>query len=63
MNKEMKIREEVYTKMEKEYNNFIEKIKSKTPEEIIQCSYEKVMKEEMNQIINIPSFKKCFILI
>lgn len=47
MNNEMKIREEVYSKMEQEYNNFIEKVKLKTPDEIIQCSYEKVMKEEI----------------
>ena len=47
MNNEMKIREEVYNKMEQEYNNFIEKVKLKTPEEIIQSSYEKVCKEEI----------------
>lgn len=47
MNNEMKIREEVYNKMEKEYNGFIENIKTKTPEEIIESSYEKVMKYEI----------------
>lgn len=47
MNNEMKIREEVYNKMEQEYNNFIEKVKLKTLEEIIQSSYEKVCKEEI----------------
>ena len=47
MNNEMQIREEVYKKMEQEYNNFIEKVKFKTPEEIIQSSYEKVCKDEI----------------
>lgn len=43
----MKIRQDVYNKMEQEYHQFIEKLKLKTPEEIIQSSYEKVMKEEI----------------
>ncbi len=47
MNNEMKIREEVYNKMEQEYNNYIENLKLKTPDEIIKSSYEKVMKEEI----------------
>lgn len=47
MDNEMKIREQVYNKMESEYNKFIENLKKKTSEEIIQSSYEKVMKEEI----------------
>lgn len=47
MNKDMKIREEVFQKMEQEYNNFIGELKISTPETIIERSYEKVMKEEI----------------
>ncbi len=47
MNNEMKIREKVYKKMEQEYNTFIENLKLKPPEKIIDGAYEKVMKEEI----------------
>lgn len=43
---EEEIRQELYDKLEKEYNNFIEEIKTLPPEKIIDKSYEKVMKEE-----------------
>lgn len=43
---EEKIRQELYAKLEKEYNNFIDEIKTLPPEKIIDKSYEKVMKEE-----------------
>ena len=43
---EEKIRQELYDKLDKEYNTFIEEIKQLPPEQIIDKSYEKVMKEE-----------------
>ena len=47
MNNEMKIREEVYNKMESEYQNFINNLKEKTPDEIVDKSYEITIKEEL----------------
>jgi hypothetical protein len=44
---EEKIREEVYNNLQKEYDDFIENLKSQTPDEIISHSYEKVIKEEL----------------
>lgn len=43
---EEEIRQELYDKLEKEYQSFIEEIKTLPPEKIIDKSYEKVMKEE-----------------
>lgn len=43
---EEKIREELYDKLSMEYDSFIEQVKQLTPVEIIDRSYEKVMKEE-----------------
>lgn len=43
----MNIREELYSKMEKEYDLFIENLKQLSPEKIIDSAYEKVMKEEL----------------
>ena len=47
MPNEMKIREELYSKLEKEYNSFIEDLKKSPAEKIIDKAYEKVMKEEL----------------
>lgn len=47
MQNEMKIREELYSKLEKEYNSFIEDLKKSPLEKIIDKAYEKVMKEEL----------------
>lgn len=44
---EEKIREELYEKLQKEYDDFIEEVKKLPPEKIIDKSYEKVMKEEL----------------
>lgn len=46
----MNLKEELYDKLEKEYNEFIEDLNTKTPEEIISKSYEKVMKEELKEM-------------
>ena len=37
---------EVYKKMEQELDQFIAELKIMSPEEVISCSYEKVMKED-----------------
>ena len=50
MDYEMKLKQELYDKLEKEYNDFIEDLKTKTPDEIINKSYEKVMKEELKEM-------------
>lgn len=47
MDKEMKIRQELYDKLEKEYKDFVDDLMTKTPKEIIDSSYQKVMKEEL----------------
>lgn len=44
---ETKIREELYSKLEKEYNSFINNLKNCSAEEIVSNSYEIVMKEEL----------------
>lgn len=46
----MNLKEELYDKLEKEYNEFIEDLKTKAPEEIISKSYEKVIKEELKEM-------------
>ena len=43
---EEKIRQDLYNKLKREYNDFINKTKKLSKEEIISKSYEKVMKEE-----------------
>lgn len=50
MDYEMKLKQELYDKLEKEYNDFIEDLKTKKPDEIINKSYEKVMKEELKEM-------------
>lgn len=41
-----KLREDLYNKMEKEYDDFVEKLKVFSPERIIDTSYEVVIKGE-----------------
>ena len=50
MSDEHKIKIDLYEKLDEEYNNFIEKLKKKTPQEIIESSYEKVIKEELKEM-------------
>lgn len=47
MENEIKIREELYSKLEKEYNSFIDNLKKCSAEKIIDKAYEMVMKEEL----------------
>ena len=46
MSNEMEIRKSLYQRMESEYNAFIDGLKKKNPEEILEFAYEKVVKEE-----------------
>lgn len=46
MDKELKIREQLYNKLKEEYDNFINYLKEQTPDKILDKAYEKVMKEE-----------------
>lgn len=47
MNKAETLNQQLYDKMQGEYNDFIEDLKKKTPDEIIGFSYEKVFKEDI----------------
>ena len=47
MQREQKLRDLLYEKMCNEQENFIEKLKHYTPEEIISASYEKVMRDDI----------------
>lgn len=49
---EEKLKEKLTQKIEDEYKEFISILKTKTPEEIIQRSYEKVTKEEITYLFN-----------
>lgn len=44
---DMTIRENLYDKMQQEYNNFIENLKQQPPEKIVDSAYQKVIKEEL----------------
>ena len=52
-----KLREELYQKLEQEYNHFIEELKTLPAEKIIDKSYEKVTKEEFKETFY-PDSKK-----
>lgn len=47
MQNEQELRDLLYEKMCNEQENFIEKLKHSTPEEIISASYEKVMRDDI----------------
>ena len=56
--KELKqIRKELYSKMEKEYENFIEYLKEQKPQIILERAYEKVFKEETKDMFY-PGYDK-----
>lgn len=42
-----KIVQELYDKMQQEYANFISELKGKSPDEILERAYEKVVKDEI----------------
>ncbi|MBQ2835465.1 MAG: DUF3848 domain-containing protein [Clostridia bacterium] len=44
---EMEIRKKLYEKMEKEFRDFIEEMKSNEPEVIVNSAYQIVIKEEL----------------
>lgn len=43
----MKVRENIYKKLQKEYSDFIENLKKQQPEKIIDRAYEITIKEEI----------------
>ena len=47
MQNEQELRDLLYEKMSNEQENFIEKLKHSSPEEIISASYEKVMRDDI----------------
>ena len=52
--------DKLYIKMDKEYKEFIKSLKQKTPDEIIEAAYEKVMKKNILCCIeeeNFPHYK------
>lgn len=53
----MNIREELYRKMENEYDSFIENLKQLSTEQIIDSSYERVVKEEI-VLMFYPEYEK-----
>lgn len=56
MNDGIKIREELFSKMQENYNTFIEELKKTSPDEILDSAYEKVMKENILKEFT-PDFK------
>lgn len=49
---ESKLRDELYSKLSKEYENYIETLLKKSPKEIIECSEERIIKEEILSIFS-----------
>ena len=47
---ENKLKIDLYEKLDNEYNSFVDSLRNKTPDEIIECSYEKIMKEELKEM-------------
>lgn len=56
MSNEMKIRNNLYSKMQQDYNTFIENLKQQTPDKILDTAYEKVMKDNILEEFT-PDFK------
>lgn len=56
MNNEMKIREELFSKMQQDYKVFIEELKQCSSDKILDSAYEKVMKENILEEFT-PDFK------
>lgn len=56
MDDEMQIREELFSKMQENYNTFIEELKKYSPDKILDKAYEKVMKENILDEFT-PEFK------
>lgn len=42
-----KLREQLYDKAEQEFNEFVDKLKQRSPDEILNSAYEKIMKEDI----------------
>lgn len=52
------LKELLNEKLQKEYDNFIEKLKSLPPEQVIESSYEKVFKEELMTTVQYKDLSK-----
>lgn len=48
----------LYNKMKKEFDSFISELKTKPPEQIIEGSYEKVIKEDLLAIFEYTEFSQ-----
>ncbi len=46
---EKKIREEIYEKLEEEYNQFLKQVELKSPKEIVESAYEIAAKKEIKE--------------
>ena len=53
----MKIQDKLYEKLSKEYKGFIEDLKQKPPDKILEKSYEKVFKEDLLTLFEDGSIK------
>lgn len=48
----------LYKKLEKEHNDFVAELKTKSPEQIIEASYEKVFKDDILSIFDYAEFSQ-----
>ena len=49
----------LYKKLEREHDDFIAELKTKPPEQIIEASYEKVLKDDLLSIFEYTNFSQC----
>lgn len=52
------LKQQLNEKLQKEYDDFIERLKSLPPEQIIRCSYETVFKEEFMTTVQYKDLSK-----
>lgn len=52
------LKQQLNEKLQKEYDDFIERLKSLPPEQIIRCSYENVFKEEFMTTVQYKDLSK-----
>ncbi|MCG4662402.1 DUF3848 domain-containing protein [[Clostridium] innocuum] len=55
---EQQLKQQLNEKLQKEYDDFIERLKSLPPEQIIESSYEKVFKEEFMTTVQYKDLSK-----
>ena len=54
----LQLKQQLNEKLQKEYDDFIERLKSLPPEQIIESSYEKVFKEEFMTTVQYKDLSK-----